>query len=147
MAQLPEQSYEKHAKWVPAFHQVQMPLLMATLIGSIVNLYQSIGDHERIYNASLIVALTIAVTMSTFFARIFALQAQDRVIRAEENMRHYLLTGKALDPRLTVKQLVGLRFASDGEFVELARRAAETGMVPADIKKAVKNWRADHDRL
>jgi L-cystine uptake protein TcyP (sodium:dicarboxylate symporter family) len=147
MAQLPEQSYEKHAKWAPAFHQVQMPLLMATLIGSIVNLYQSIGDHERIYNASLIVALTIAVTMSTFFARIFALQAQDRVIRAEENMRHYLLTGKALDPRLTVKQLVGLRFASDGEFVELACRAAETGMVPADIKKAVKNWRADHDRL
>jgi L-cystine uptake protein TcyP (sodium:dicarboxylate symporter family) len=147
MAQLPEQSYEKHAKWVPAFHQVQMPLLMATLIGSMVNLYNSIGDHERIYNASLIVALTIAVTMSTFFARIFALQAQDRVIRAEENMRHYLLTGKALDPGLTVKQLVGLRFASDGEFVELARRAAETGMAPADIKKAVKNWRADHDRL
>ena len=147
MAQLPEQSYEKHTKWVPAFHQVQMPLLLATMIGSLVNLYQSIGDHERIYNASLIVALTIGVIFSTAFARLFALQAQDRVIRAEENMRHYLLTGKPLDPRLTVRQIVGLRFASDAEFAELARKAAETGTSASDIKKAVKTWRADHNRL
>jgi hypothetical protein len=142
-----EQSFEKHAKVVPGFHQVLMPLLLVTFVGSLVNLYQSFGDHARLYNASLITALAVAATLVTYFARAFALQAQDRVIRAEENMRHYILTGKPLDPRLTIRQIVGLRFASDAELPELARKAAETGMASKEIKQVVKNWRPDHNRL
>ena len=57
------------------------------------------------------------------------------------------MTGKLLDARLSVGQVVALRFASDGEFVELARRAADQGMSPDDIKKAVQNWRADTHRV
>ena len=57
------------------------------------------------------------------------------------------MTGKLLDPRLTVKQVVALRFASDGEFVALAARAASEGLAPDDIKKAVKTWRADEYRV
>jgi Family of unknown function (DUF6526) len=72
---------------------------------------------------------------------------QDRAIRAEENLRHFALTGKLLDPRLSIKQIVGLRFASDGEFMELARKAAEGSMSQDEIKKSVKNWRVDHDRV
>jgi hypothetical protein len=77
------------------------------------------------------------------FCRTFALKAQDRAIRAEEQLRHYVLAGKLLDGRLTVKQIVGLRFASDAEFVALAQRAAEQNMDPEAIKKAVTSWRAD----
>ena len=117
------------------------------MIGSFVNLYQSFGDHERLYNASLIAAISIALLFLFVFARNFSLGAQDRAIRAEENLRHFALTGKRLDPRLTVKQIVGLRFASDGEFVELARKAAEESMPLGAIKKSVKNWRPDHDRI
>jgi hypothetical protein len=72
---------------------------------------------------------------------------QDRAIRAEENLRHFALTGKRLDPRLTIKQIVGLRFASDAEFVELARKAAESSMTQDAIKTSVTNWRADYDRV
>src|SRR5579859_1898068 len=139
---MPEQSYEKHAQFVPLYHFILGPLIIATFIGSLVNVYHSIGDHERIYNASLISALALAMMLVFLFARVFALGAQDRVIRAEENMRHYLLTGRPLDGRTTVKQCIALRFASDQEFPQLARQAAETGMSPADIKKAVKSWRA-----
>jgi hypothetical protein len=57
------------------------------------------------------------------------------------------LTGKRLDPRLTLKQIVGLRFASDAEFADLARKAAEENMPQDAIKQSVKNWRADHDRV
>jgi hypothetical protein len=57
------------------------------------------------------------------------------------------MTGKPLDPRLGVKQIVALRFASDEEFVALAKKAADEQMAPVDIKKAVKNWRADHYRV
>jgi hypothetical protein len=144
---MPEQSYAKHTKWVPLFHFFLLPLILFTLIGSLVNLYHSLGDHERIYNASLITAISVALVPLSFFARLFALTSQDRAIRAEENMRHYLLAGRPLDTRLTVKQIVGLRFASDSEFVDLACKAAEGSMSPGDIKKSVKFWRADHDRL
>jgi len=141
-----EQSYAKHAKFVPMFHGVLFGIIVLTFIGSLVNVWQSFGDHERIYSASLIAAITVALVLLFFFTRIFSMGVQDRAIRAEENLRHFALTGKLMDPRLTIKQIVGLRFASDAEFVELARKAAEGSMTPDEIKKSVKSWRADHDR-
>ena len=77
----------------------------------------------------------------------FALKAQDRAIRAEENLRHFVLTGKLLDPKLTVRQIIGLRFASDGEFVALAQRAAAENLSEDDIKKAIKTWKPDTYRV
>jgi hypothetical protein len=81
------------------------------------------------------------------YARIFALKAQDRAIRAEENLRHFAMTGKLLDARLSVKQIVALRFASDGEFTTLAARAANDSLSPTAVKQSIKNWRADEDRV
>ena len=144
---MPEQSYAKHAKFVPLFHFVLFGIIFFSFIGSLVNLWQSWGDHQRIYSASLISAILVALVLLFFFVRTFAMGVQDRAIRAEENLRHFALTGRLLDPRLSIKQIVGLRFASDGEFAELARKAAEGSMPQDDIKKAVKNWRADHDRV
>src|SRR6202167_3415263 len=137
------QNYENHAQFVTAYHKVTAPILILTLIGSIVNVVQSWGDHKRIYSASLIVVLTVCLFLTLFFARVFALKAQDRAIRAEENLRHFAMTGKLLDARLAVKQIVALRFAPDNEFVDLAKKAADGNMPPADIKRAIKNWKAD----
>ncbi len=142
-----EQSYAKHAKFVPMFHFVLFGIIALSLIGSFVNLWQSFGDHERLYSASLIAAMWVALLLLFVFTRNFAMGVQDRAIRAEENLRHFALTGKRLDPRLSIKQIVGLRFASDAEFADLARKAAEEGLPPGEIKKSVKNWRADHDRV
>ena len=144
---MPEQSYAKHSKLVPLYHYVLFAIILLTQIGSLVNLFHSVGNHDRLYNAALITAITFALELLFVFTRVFPLKAQDRAIRAEENLRHYFLTGKLLDPRLTIKQIVGLRFASDAEFPELARKAAAESLSPDDIKKSVKNWRADHDRL
>ena len=137
------QSYANHGQVIPAYHILTFGLLAVTLIGSCVNLYQSLGDRSRLYSASLLVALTFATMMLFFFARIFALKAQDRAIRAEEQLRHYVLAGKLLDSRLTMRQIIGLRFASNDEFVALAQRAADQGLSEDAIKKAVKTWRAD----
>jgi Family of unknown function (DUF6526) len=141
-----EQNYSNHVRMVPGFHYVLAGILLLTLIGSVVNVVQSWGDHERIYSASLLVVLTVAVGILYGYCRTFPLKAQDRAIRAEENLRHFVMTGKPLDPRLTMRQIVALRFASDGEFTDLARRAAEASMAPDAIKRAVKNWKADYDR-
>jgi hypothetical protein len=141
------QSYKNHTQLVPGFHFVLLPLLLVTLIGSGVNLYYSLGNHERLYSASLIVVLAFAMIMTALFARMFAIKAQDRAIRAEEQLRHFVLTGKLLDPRLTIRQIIGLRFASDAEFVALAQRAAEQSLAQDDIKRQVKDWRADVHRV
>jgi Family of unknown function (DUF6526) len=141
------QSYANHRRFVPMYHVVLFLLLLFTLIGAGVNLYESWGDHQRLYSASLILVLTLGVLILCFLARIFALKAQDRAIRAEENLRHYVLTGKLLDPRLGVLQIVALRFASDGEFPGLARETAEKGLAPKDIKQAIKSWRGDFYRV
>src|ERR1035438_10543433 len=140
---MPDQNYSNHRQYVPIFHYVLLPVLFLTIIGSIVNLVESWGDHTRLYSASLIVVLSVCGLFTAFFARLFALKAQDRAIRAEENLRHFAMTGKLLDSRLTVRQIIGLRFASDEEFVALARKAAEESMTEDAIKQAVKNWRAD----
>jgi hypothetical protein len=141
------QSYKNHSQIVPLYHRVLSLLILLILIGSIVNLTKSWGDSTRFYSASLIVALTIATVIIYIFVRTFPLKAQDRAIRAEEQLRHYVLSGKLLDRRLTMRQIVALRFASDAEFVALAERAADQSMSPDAIKKAVKDWRADTYRV
>ena len=141
------QNYANHRQLVPVFHFVLAPLLVLTLIGSCVNLYQSWGDHSRLYSASLIVVLTVCLLILFFLCRIFALKAQDRAIRAEENLRHFVLTGKLLDPRLTIRQIIGLRFASDDEFAALAQQAVDKSLAADAIKQAVKKWRPDTYRV
>ncbi len=140
------QDYSSHRRFVPIYHYVLALLLVATLIGAVINLFGSLGT-ESLYSASLILALSIALLIIAFIARTFPLKAQDRAIRAEENLRHYVLAGRPFDSRLTMRQVVGLRFASDDEFVELAARAVSEGLSEDDIKKAVKKWRPDHDRV
>ena len=141
------QNYANHTRFVPGFHFVLAGILLLTLIGSLVNLYRSVGDHQRLYSASLIVVLTVCMGILYYYCRIFPLKAQDRAIRAEENLRHFVLTGKLLDSRLTIGQVIALRFAPDEEFVELAKKAVDGNMPAAAIKQAIKNWKADYHRV
>lgn len=142
-----EQNYTNHRQYVFMYHVVLFGLIVLTLIGSFVNLYKSIGDHQRLYSASLIVVMNICLLLLFFLVRVFALKAQDRAIRAEENLRHFVLTGRPLDRRLTIRQVIGLRFAADEEFAELAKRAVTENLSEDAIKRAVKSWRADTHRV
>ncbi|MCW5978165.1 MAG: hypothetical protein KIT09_08805 [Bryobacteraceae bacterium] len=140
------QNYENHRRQVAGYSALLL-IIAATFVGACVNLYQSLGDHQRLYSASLLVVLSGCVFFAAGYARTFALKAQDRAIRAEENLRHYVMAGSLLDSRLSPRQIVALRFASDQEFVGLARQAAEEGMAPDQIKRAVRDWRADTYRV
>ncbi len=142
-----EQSYAKHAKFVPLFHGGLFGIIVLALLGSLYNLYRTINNGHGRVDAVLITLLSVAAFLLFMFCRTFPLKVQDRVIRAEENMRHFSMTGKLLDPRLTIKQIIGLRFASDAEFLALAQRAADEGMSQDAIKRAVKNWRVDPYRM
>jgi hypothetical protein len=140
------QSYRNHTRRVPGFLALGVVLILCA-IGGGVNLYKSIGDHQRLYSAALVLVLTVCVFAVACFARVFALKAQDRAIRAEESIRHFILTGLPLDSRLQPNQIVALRFAGDDEFPALATRAAEHNLTPDDLKKQIKYWRPDTHRV
>jgi len=140
-----EQNYKNHSRYVPLWHFITSAAIIAVLIGGVVNLIKSTG--ENVYSASLIIVIALILGSIFWYARSFALRAQDRAIRAEESLRHFILTGKPLDGRLRMGQIVALRFASDGEFVELAHKAAEKGLRSKSIKKLIKVWRTDNYRV
>jgi hypothetical protein len=140
-----EQNFKNHVRLVAGYHGITFLLILAGLIGSIVNLIKA--DAHTHYSAALLVVVFLAFAAMFWYARVFALKAQDRAIRAEENFRHYLLTGKPFDKALRLGQIIGLRFASDEEMPALAKRAVEEKLSQKDIKQAIKKWRGDYHRV
>ena len=140
-----KQTYSNHRRFVPLFHYFGFLALLLLLIGSIVNLVKS--SHDNLYSASLIVLISVMLILATLFARGFALRAQDRAIVAEEKYRYYLLTKKASPSELSLRQIIGLRFASDEEYPELVERAIKENLSENGIKKQIKNWKGDYYRV
>ena len=139
------QNYKNHTRLVPTYHGLTWLPALALLIGAVINLANS--SEENLYSASLIVLISLIIVSILIHARSFGLKAQDRAIRAEENLRHFVLTGRPLDSRLTLGQVIALRFASDEEFPALAQRAADKSLSNKTIKQEIKNWRADYHRV
>jgi len=142
-----EQSYATHRQWVPGYHFVLFLITVVTWCGSVYNLYRTWARGYDRGEAILLFLLATCMAIAVFYLRIFALKAQDRAIRAEENFRHHLLYGEPLPSALKMRQIVGLRFAADEEFGALAKKAAEEGLSENAIKKSVKNWRSDTYRV
>ncbi|AXT20947.1 hypothetical protein D7030_10650 [Flavobacteriaceae bacterium AU392] len=136
-----QQNFKNHSKWVIGYHFITLLAILALLIGSIINLVKS--SNENKYSASLIVLIAVVLIFVFYFMRTFALKAQDRAIRAEEKLRYYILTNKPMNDKLTTRQVVGLRFASDEEFPELVDKAVNDNLSEKEIKLAIKDWKAD----
>ena len=140
-----EQSFKNHGRYIPLWHYITPLILVAILGGSIVNLIHA--DAHTHYSAALILLISLVLFIIYWYARAFALKAQDRAIRAEENFRHFILTGKPLDDRLRMSQIIALRFAPVDEFPSLAKKAVEEKLRAKEIKAAIQKWKADHNRV
>ena len=140
------QTYANHAKLVPMYHFVGFGLL-------VVNFGWTGWQLFRAFSAANAVAFLLAIGLFFvfFYARVFALGVQDRVIRLEERMRMERLFDGDLKARIkdfTTEQLIGLRFAPDDELAALARRVLDERIADRKtIKQAVRNWRVDHQRI
>lgn len=139
------QNFKNHTRYVPLYHFVAGILVIAIFGGSIVNLINA--DAHTHYSAALIACISFVLLIVYWYARAFALKAQDRAIRAEENFRHFILTGKPLPKELIMSQIIALRFAADEEFPALTQKAVSENLSQKQIKEAVKNWRADNNRV
>ena len=145
MADVP-QSYENHTRWHAPFHFFVAPVLLTNVVVAVVQLVRDPGLDRGWW-----LVVSIALLALAGLVRVNPLKVQDRVIRLEESLRYYQLLPEELAQRaasLTLAQTVALRFASDEELEGLVREVLEGRLTkPAEIKRAVKNWRADTLRV
>lgn len=140
------QDYKNHRRFHPLFHFVLSPLALFYLIYQIVRLFQEPGFDRAVMVIGAFVLMGVL-----FVARMYALKAQDRVIRLEEQVRYH----KILPPdlafqaeNLPLRQILALRFASDAELPAFVSRALGGDLQePDEIKQAVTNWRPDEMRV
>ena len=136
------QNYKNHARLIPAFHFFVLPVLLVNV------LYHAwFAWSAPSLGTGFAVLVAVALLMAALFARTMPLKAQDRVIRLEMRLRLHEVLPADLHGRikdLTPEQLIGLRFAGDGELAELVRQTlGGTLATQKSIKEAVKDWQAD----
>ena len=139
------QSYQRHAKLVPLFHFVTLPILLL----NILFMAYHVVTGPSLFTAWALL-MGIALFLAALFGRVFALKVQDRVIRLEERIRLRELLPAELKGRVndfTPEQLIAIRFASDAEIPELAAIVLRDNPAKRDaVKKLIKQWRDDNAR-
>ena len=139
-----KQHYSNHIHYVPLYHYLTFFAMLVLVAGSLYYLFTNKESSQLLPFLFLLMVFTL-ISVS-FHCRSFALKAQDRAVRAEENLRYFILTGKRLNQDLTLQQVIALRFASDEEFVELTEKAIKEKLTPGEIKRQIKKWRPDYYR-
>jgi len=145
MADAP-QTYQNHVRWHPIFHFFLGPVMLINFIWSAVLFFMHPGWEQGRW-----LVVSFALVVMALLARVNPLKAQDRVIRLEEQLRYQRLLPANLAERagaLSIGQIIALRFASDAELPELAQKVLENKLSkPDEIKRTIKNWRADTLRV
>ena len=139
------QDLNHHIRYDAFYHFLTAPLAIVGFFISLFAFWQS--PAEQVALRAMVVLLFLLVLFLAAMVRLYSLKVQDRAIRAEENLRHYILTGKPLDARLRLSQTIALRFASDAEMPALANEAVEKGYDAKKIKQSIREWKADHHRV
>jgi hypothetical protein len=134
------QTYANHVYRATAW-TITSSVALITLLTLVFSAWQA-----PTYVSFALVALAGVVVSALWLVRVFALRLQNRIIRLEMQVRLARLGREQDLLRLTMPQIVALRFASDAELAALVDRAISENL-PADaIKRAVRDWQGDHLR-
>lgn len=140
------QTFANHTRWHPPFHFFVLPVMLINFIWSVVQFVRAPG-----WNSGWWIVVSLALVLLTFLVRLNPLKAQDRIIRLEERLRYQQLLSPALlqqTSALTPGQIIALRFAGDHELEELLSMVLAGKLTkPGEIKRAIKDWRADTFRV
>ena len=141
-----EQNFANHGKFVPAFHFFVLPVMLLNFGWSIYRWIHAGYTIDGFVGIIVAAALLVGFVM----ARLMAMKVQDRVIRLEERQRFERVLPADLQsriPEFTIEQLIGLRFASNSELPELARKVLDEKIADRkSIKQMIKVWRPDFAR-
>ena len=136
------QSYANHRRSFPLFHYVAVPILVVNLGVAVAHLVR----RPSLWNGWLVV-LSVGLAAGLLASRTSTLLVQDRVIALEMRLRLAAMLPVELRPRipeLRLRQLIGLRYASDTELPALVERCLQGELETADaVKRAIRDWRPD----
>jgi hypothetical protein len=140
-----KQTYATHTRWFPVWHFFAMPVTAAAA------LHLTWGAIRNFTTMNALWALyAFAIAAAVFASRVMAVRVQDRVIRLEMRLRCKEILPPALSARfgeLTIRQIVGLRFAGDGEMAGLVERVLKGELTEEKaIKQAIRDWQGDYLR-
>jgi hypothetical protein len=140
MAEQPAQSFASHA------HRPKLTAAAAVL--SIFALAFFLIETVRRPGALTfgLLFLTFSVWCLVAISRFYIVRLQDRIIRLEMRVRLARLGREADFERLSKRQLVALRFASDAELPALIQRTLVENLDSRQIKEAVRDWQPDYHR-
>ena len=143
-----KQNYSNHIRFYVPHHFIFYSVMLILI--SIAIRYAVIAVDDRkiwIFMASALIMIT---ALSFMLRQHYALTLQDRLIEMEMRFRiftEFTDEHESLFNALSKSQLFALRFAPKEEFKLLTRRAIEEKLSGTDIKKAIKNWKADYSRV
>lgn len=137
------QSYKSHTAWQPLYHFIASPIALLNLVIQVRHAYYY-GTRYAWWD----VVFAVGVLAFVLSARVMVLAVQDRLIRLEMRLKLRELGVSDADiKRITVRQFVGLRFASDAELPGLVQRVLKGELThQKEIKAAIKDWQADWQR-
>lgn len=137
------QDFKHHARYSVWYHFIASPIALLNLIIQVRHLYYN-QTRYALWNVVFAIGF-FAIVAS---ARLMALAVQDRLIRLEMRLKLRELGVPDADiKRITVRQFVGLRFASDAELPALVQRVLSGELAEQKaIKAAIKDWQADWQR-
>lgn len=125
-----------------------LPALAALLT---VGIYKWVTDkpHQLEWMLFSIVIFCI-LYLAIMLRQHYALGNQNRIVRLEFRLRYFEHLGKPSDEvekTLSFSQIAALRFAGNDEFVPLLNRALNENLLADEIKRSIKNWQADYERV
>ena len=142
------QNYKNHIRWYPAHHFIFYPVVIALLAIGIYG-WNHYPDSKWLWASVSVIAILLG-WLSFMLRQHYALILQNRIVVMEMRFRYYVITGERLEkfaPQLSFGQIAALRFASDEELPSLVKRAVAENLSSKEIKKAIKNWLADENRV
>jgi len=150
---MPEpQNFKNHSRRDPASHLIAFPILAINLFVWIgITIHDGLNYGRSNFHLHLwLVIVSFALLVLAVNSRMKDLKVQDRVIRLEEHLRFAALLPPATlaqSGKLTVPQIVALRFVADEELPAMVARTLMENLTPKQIKAAINSWRPDLYRV
>ncbi len=141
------QSYKNHIRYYTPHHFIYYPILIAFLSTSI---YFCFTKPEKLVWIFISVVFVFLFCLAFMLRQHYALTLQNRMVRLEIRYNYFTLTGKRfeeIEHHFNDGQLFALRFASNDEFVSLINKSIKEKLSGDEIKKAIKNWKPDLERV
>ncbi|MBZ4042824.1 DUF6526 family protein [Flavobacterium hibisci] len=141
------QSYQNHIRFYTPHHFIYYPVLIVFLAFSI---YFAFTTPQHFIWGFIAVVFIFLFCLAFMLRQHYALILQNRIVKLELRYRYFELTGtrfETIEHKFTDDQIFAFRFAPDAEFLPLIERALTENLSGDDIKKAIKHWKGDYNRV